>query len=200
MFIIQFSRLTSRWIVVEQYFPRQVDKVASIRCGDWEACPLSPPQLQYAATDAFASLYLYQARTGFYLRTFQRPFCLFPSFSMPYVFAAEKYALHASTVGLGSMHIGHAIFLTSIYVLVQILETFSNPVLKNEECSSDPILTQQGFTWIAAIPCSSVLNHITKWRFAKGGELDGSQEAVVGNLDHGSWNGQCKHATLIATV
>lgn len=44
---------------------KQVEKVPNIRCGDWEACPLSPPQLQYAATDAFASLYLYQILESF---------------------------------------------------------------------------------------------------------------------------------------
>lgn len=43
----------------------------NIRCGDWEACPLSPPQLQYAATDAFASLYLYQVKIGYHLGSIQ---------------------------------------------------------------------------------------------------------------------------------
>lgn len=46
--------------LAEELTCKKVEKVPGIRCGDWEACPLSPPQLQYAATDAFASLYLYQ--------------------------------------------------------------------------------------------------------------------------------------------
>ncbi|CAM6105060.1 unnamed protein product [Calypogeia fissa] len=44
---------------------KQVDKTRSIRCGNWEALPLSEPQLQYAATDAFASLHLYQVLASF---------------------------------------------------------------------------------------------------------------------------------------
>jgi ribonuclease D len=39
---------------------KQVEKVQSIRTGDWEADPLSQPQLLYAATDSFASWHLYQ--------------------------------------------------------------------------------------------------------------------------------------------
>lgn len=38
---------------------KEVDKPRNIRLGNWEVNPLSTPQLQYAATDAFASWYLY---------------------------------------------------------------------------------------------------------------------------------------------
>ncbi|CAK9275885.1 unnamed protein product [Sphagnum jensenii] len=44
---------------------KQVEKVQSIRTGDWEADPLSQPQLLYAATDAFASWHLYQVLNSF---------------------------------------------------------------------------------------------------------------------------------------
>ncbi|XP_057836398.2 3'-5' exonuclease isoform X2 [Cryptomeria japonica] len=38
----------------------KVDKPMNIRCGNWEVENLSVPQLQYAATDAYASWYLYE--------------------------------------------------------------------------------------------------------------------------------------------
>ncbi|KAJ7555137.1 hypothetical protein O6H91_05G023900 [Diphasiastrum complanatum] len=44
---------------------KQVSKDPKIRCGDWEALPLSHQQLHYAATDAFASLLLYQVLMSF---------------------------------------------------------------------------------------------------------------------------------------
>jgi len=44
---------------------KQVEKVRSIRTGDWEAEPSSQPQLLYAATDAFASWHLYQVLKSF---------------------------------------------------------------------------------------------------------------------------------------
>jgi len=44
---------------------KQVEKVQSIRTGDWEADPLSQLQLLYAATDAFASWHLYQVLKSF---------------------------------------------------------------------------------------------------------------------------------------
>ncbi|KAG0580196.1 hypothetical protein KC19_4G155400 [Ceratodon purpureus] len=60
------QKLGRRWqswslsSLAEELTCKKIEKVSGIRCGDWEACPLSSPQLQYAATDAFASLYLYQ--------------------------------------------------------------------------------------------------------------------------------------------
>ncbi|WVZ83662.1 hypothetical protein U9M48_030788 [Paspalum notatum var. saurae] len=40
---------------------RQLPKPSNIRMGNWEACVLSKQQLQYAATDAYISWYLYEA-------------------------------------------------------------------------------------------------------------------------------------------
>ena len=37
-----------------------LDKGTDIRCSNWETCPLSPEQKAYAATDAYATLKLYQ--------------------------------------------------------------------------------------------------------------------------------------------
>ncbi|KAE8708760.1 Werner Syndrome-like exonuclease [Hibiscus syriacus] len=41
----------------------QLPKPKKIRLGNWELYPLSKEQLQYAATDAFASWHLYQITT-----------------------------------------------------------------------------------------------------------------------------------------
>eukprot|EP00250_Pteridium_aquilinum_P009212 c18518_g1_i1 orf=54-1667(+) len=46
--------------LAEKLLGKQVDKTGGIRMGDWEVEKLSEAQLQYAATDAFASLYLFQ--------------------------------------------------------------------------------------------------------------------------------------------
>ncbi|MCO5593524.1 hypothetical protein L7F22_047538 [Adiantum nelumboides] len=51
--------------LTENLIGKQVDKNASIRMGDWEVDKLSEAQLQYAATDAFASLYLFQVLLTF---------------------------------------------------------------------------------------------------------------------------------------
>jgi ribonuclease D len=40
----------------------QVEKPPKQRISDWEQLPLSPDQRHYAATDAYASLRLYQVR------------------------------------------------------------------------------------------------------------------------------------------
>lgn len=42
----------------------QLKKPSNIRLGNWEALPLSEQQLEYAATDAYASWYLYQVNTN----------------------------------------------------------------------------------------------------------------------------------------
>ncbi|KAG1354824.1 Werner Syndrome-like exonuclease [Cocos nucifera] len=44
---------------------KQLEKPRKIRLGNWETNVLSTEQLQYAATDAFASWYLYQVLKGF---------------------------------------------------------------------------------------------------------------------------------------
>ncbi|ONK70924.1 uncharacterized protein A4U43_C04F2920 [Asparagus officinalis] len=44
---------------------KELAKPPKIRMGDWEAIPLSREQLQYAATDAFASWYLYEVLKTF---------------------------------------------------------------------------------------------------------------------------------------
>ncbi|XP_057836399.2 3'-5' exonuclease isoform X3 [Cryptomeria japonica] len=44
----------------EKLTGKEVDKPMNIRCGNWEVENLSVPQLQYAATDAYASWYLYE--------------------------------------------------------------------------------------------------------------------------------------------
>ncbi|KAH7372377.1 hypothetical protein KP509_17G000600 [Ceratopteris richardii] len=49
----------------EQVLGKQIDKNGHIRMGDWEVNKLSEAQLQYAATDAFASLYLFQVLLTF---------------------------------------------------------------------------------------------------------------------------------------
>jgi len=41
----------------------QLKKPNKIRLGNWESPVLSKEQLEYAATDAFASWYLYQVHT-----------------------------------------------------------------------------------------------------------------------------------------
>ncbi|XP_002974045.2 Werner Syndrome-like exonuclease [Selaginella moellendorffii] len=51
--------------LAEELTCKVIDKPTDIRCGDWELQPLSPAQLSYAATDAFASLHLYQALASF---------------------------------------------------------------------------------------------------------------------------------------
>ncbi|XP_052206601.1 3'-5' exonuclease isoform X2 [Diospyros lotus] len=47
--------------LAETLICKQLPKPGKIRLGNWEADVLSEEQLQYAATDAFASWYLYQA-------------------------------------------------------------------------------------------------------------------------------------------
>eukprot|EP00897_Mesotaenium_endlicherianum_P010417 jgi/Mesen1/9403/ME000614S08659 len=49
----------------EHLLCKQVAKGQGLRTGDWEASPLSAAQMRYAATDAFASLLLYQALQEF---------------------------------------------------------------------------------------------------------------------------------------
>ncbi|KAH9288368.1 hypothetical protein KI387_032485, partial [Taxus chinensis] len=44
----------------EKLTGKEVDKPKNIRCGNWEVDNLNIPQLQYAATDAYASWYLYE--------------------------------------------------------------------------------------------------------------------------------------------
>lgn len=51
--------------LAEELLGKQVDKAPSIRMGDWEVEKLSEAQLLYAATDAFASLYLFQVLATF---------------------------------------------------------------------------------------------------------------------------------------
>ncbi|KAE8725940.1 Werner Syndrome-like exonuclease [Hibiscus syriacus] len=46
--------------LTEELFCRELPKPKKIRLGNWELYPLSKEQLQYAATDAFASWHLYQ--------------------------------------------------------------------------------------------------------------------------------------------
>ncbi len=45
--------------LVETLLRKHLLKPNSIRCGNWDLLPLRPEQLQYAATDAFASLAVY---------------------------------------------------------------------------------------------------------------------------------------------
>ncbi|KAM7511845.1 hypothetical protein LguiB_010720 [Lonicera macranthoides] len=47
--------------LTETVICKQLPKPAKIRLGNWEASVLRKEQLQYAATDAFASWYLYEA-------------------------------------------------------------------------------------------------------------------------------------------
>ncbi|XP_054805681.1 3'-5' exonuclease-like [Prosopis cineraria] len=46
--------------LTEKLLSKQLKKPSKIRLGNWEALPLSVQQLEYAATDAYASWYLYQ--------------------------------------------------------------------------------------------------------------------------------------------
>ncbi|KAK4266615.1 hypothetical protein QN277_027507 [Acacia crassicarpa] len=46
--------------LTEKLLSKQLKKPSNIRLGNWEALPLSEQQLHYAATDAYASWYLYQ--------------------------------------------------------------------------------------------------------------------------------------------
>ncbi|KAH9619068.1 hypothetical protein KSS87_005617 [Heliosperma pusillum] len=55
----------SLYSLVETLTCKQLLKTKNIRLGNWEAEPLSKPQLQYAATDAFASWYLYEVLKSF---------------------------------------------------------------------------------------------------------------------------------------
>jgi len=45
----------------ERLIKRSMTKSQSVRCGNWEAFPLRPVQLRYAATDAYASLLCYES-------------------------------------------------------------------------------------------------------------------------------------------
>ncbi|XP_021749162.1 Werner Syndrome-like exonuclease isoform X1 [Chenopodium quinoa] len=51
--------------LVETFTCKQLLKPKKIRLGNWEADPLSKAQLRYAATDAFASWYLYEVLETF---------------------------------------------------------------------------------------------------------------------------------------
>ncbi|KNA14724.1 hypothetical protein SOVF_104710 [Spinacia oleracea] len=51
--------------LVETFICKQLLKPKKIRLGNWEADPLSKAQLQYAATDAFASWFLYEVLQSF---------------------------------------------------------------------------------------------------------------------------------------
>ncbi|XP_043720310.1 Werner Syndrome-like exonuclease isoform X2 [Telopea speciosissima] len=58
----------SRWSLsslTEMLTCKQLEKPGKIRLGNWEADVLSREQLQYAATDAFVSWYLYQVLLNF---------------------------------------------------------------------------------------------------------------------------------------
>lgn len=60
----QKLRPPRRWslsTLCEKLTGKEVDKPRHIRCGNWEVDNLSIAQLQYAATDAYASWYLYEA-------------------------------------------------------------------------------------------------------------------------------------------
>lgn len=45
--------------LVEEVLNLQLPKPQGVRCGNWEARPLSPDQQRYAALDVFASLLLH---------------------------------------------------------------------------------------------------------------------------------------------
>jgi len=47
--------------LMETLLHRSLPKPNGVRCGNWEACPLTPEQQMYAAQDAFASLAAYCA-------------------------------------------------------------------------------------------------------------------------------------------
>lgn len=51
--------------LTERLISRQIPKPSRIRLGNWEAAPLSKAQLEYAATDAYASWYLYEVLNRF---------------------------------------------------------------------------------------------------------------------------------------
>ncbi|XP_042513825.1 Werner Syndrome-like exonuclease isoform X1 [Macadamia integrifolia] len=59
------SRKWSLSSLTEMLTCKQLEKPDKIRLGDWEANILSREQLQYAATDAFVSWYLYQVLQNF---------------------------------------------------------------------------------------------------------------------------------------
>lgn len=46
--------------LTERLLRRRLRKTQSLRCGDWEQVPLTAEQLEYAATDAWASLAVYE--------------------------------------------------------------------------------------------------------------------------------------------
>ena len=41
-----------------EYLGIQLDKILEVRCGDWNADTLTDEQIQYAACDAFASVFI----------------------------------------------------------------------------------------------------------------------------------------------
>ncbi|XP_072956070.1 3'-5' exonuclease isoform X3 [Typha angustifolia] len=51
--------------LTEKITCKELEKPSKIRMGNWEADVLSKEKIQYAATDAFVSWYLYQALKGF---------------------------------------------------------------------------------------------------------------------------------------
>lgn len=60
----KFGGVPKQWCMAsltEKLICKQLPKPGKIRLGNWEADNLSMEQLQYAATDAFASWYLYQS-------------------------------------------------------------------------------------------------------------------------------------------
>lgn len=46
--------------LIQDVLRLDLDKNISIRCSNWETCPLTPEQKSYAATDAYASIKLHQ--------------------------------------------------------------------------------------------------------------------------------------------
>lgn len=42
-----------------EYLNLEMDKIAEVRCGDWDVCTLSDEQVAYAACDALASVIIY---------------------------------------------------------------------------------------------------------------------------------------------
>lgn len=51
--------------ILPSFLYLQLKKPKKIRLGNWETPVLSEAQLEYAATDAFASWYLYQVNTKY---------------------------------------------------------------------------------------------------------------------------------------
>ncbi|KAK8492785.1 hypothetical protein V6N12_046823 [Hibiscus sabdariffa] len=59
----KFDRERRNWslaALTEELICKELPKPKKIRLGNWELYPLSKEQLQYAATDAFASWHLYE--------------------------------------------------------------------------------------------------------------------------------------------